>query len=124
MTINRDFKRAVTILHLMYDQLPEHALMELNNSKERVTKAVELYDLGFYKKVAVVMASDLDEAFFLSQHIDAPWQHNRVVEMLDDKDSPRSTSVGDIFAFGQNEVYIIGIIGVELSPIILRQEDV
>ena len=65
---------------------------------------------GTFKPVADVKTDDLNEAFHLTNHIDAPWHTNKNITINKDVVSPRSTSVGDLL-IRDNEAFIVEFSG-------------
>jgi len=67
-----------------------------------------------YKAVAKVQASDLDDAYRLTNTIDGPWWENRGVEFLGSAehgmDGCRSTSIGDVLELDGRK-YIVAPMG-------------
>mgnify|MGYP001627759414 CR=1 FL=1 len=66
--------------------------------------------LGFYRPVATVRCSGLDELFRLTNHIDSDWTKNPGV--LDVAHPARSTSMGDLaFSLSDETVSICAMLG-------------
>lgn len=67
-------------------------------------------EAGTFQPVAEVKTNDLNEAFHLTNHIDAPWHTNKDITINKDVVSPRSTSVGDLLV-RDNEAFIVEFFG-------------
>lgn len=69
------------------------------------TKKDEVKD---YSLVAAVDTDDLDEAYYLTNHIDHSWYENKGVTVYVES---RSTSVGDVLVTNDGTMYIVAMIG-------------
>lgn len=75
--------------------IDEHARRYLDVTTSAKEKAVrQAWDRGEYELVAEVQATDVEEAFRLTNHIDHDWRENPGVVSFG---PARSTSVGDVF---------------------------
>ena len=73
---------------------------------QTIEEAIAKFDL--YRQVARISVDDLEQAYYLSQHIDRDWTDNDLVYALVTR--CRSSMVGDIF-IRDGVMYFVDMIG-------------
>lgn len=73
-------------------------------------------DLGAYAEVAHVEARDCEEAYRLTNHIEADWTHGPAIKRLAGQDGTRSTSIGDILMDEEGRLHRVAFVGFEELP--------
>jgi len=114
-------RKIFTVLHLDYYNPPKGLLLAAT-VRGSFKAVVELYNMGYYRKVATVLCESLEGAVVLTQD---DWMGNPGVVAVDElsKDGCRSTTVGDILVMDDQEAFSVGIGGVfEPLPLILRAD--
>lgn len=76
--------------------------------------AARLFAKGHYKAVASVQGNDLETAFELTNHIDAPWSSNPGVTAL--TPNARSSSSGDLFELSDGHWFVCASVG--FTPVV------
>lgn len=113
-----DARKLFAVLHLDYDNAPRFLLHEATYHAS-VKSIVELYGLGMYHKVAVVLASDLEKVFTTTQ---GNWVNRHGVGPIDDV-GHRPTNIGDIIVDEGQQPYAVAKMGFEPLPILLKADD-
>lgn len=106
-------RKLITVLHLDHENAPLN-MMYLATVFGELHAIVELYNLGLYRKVAIVLCDRLDDAVESTQD---NWD-SRVVN----RGILRNTMAGDILVVGGQDAYSVGLIGFEPLPIIMRDD--
>jgi hypothetical protein len=111
-------RKMFTVLHLDYYNPPKGLLLAAT-VRGSFKAVVELYNMGYYRKVASVLCESLEGAVVLTQE---DWKGNPGVVPVEEIGESRSTTIGDILVTDDQEAFSISKTGFEPLPLILRAD--